>query len=102
MSTGKPAATEFFGTFWLVFGGTGAAVLAASLGATGIGLVGVALAFGLTVVTMAFAVGQISGGQLQPRRDDRPVGRRPLASGQDRRLHRRPGRGRHRGVGRAV
>ena len=66
MSTGKPAATEFFGTFWLVFGGTGAAVLAASLGATGIGLVGVALAFGLTVVTTAYAVGHISGGHFNP------------------------------------
>lgn len=66
MSTGKQAATEFFGTFWLVFGGTGAAVLAASLGATGIGLVGVALAFGLTVVTMAYAVGHISGGHFNP------------------------------------
>lgn len=61
MSTGKQAAAEFFGTFWLVFGGTGAAVLAALLGATGIGLVGVALAFGLTVVTMAYPVGHISG-----------------------------------------
>ena len=74
----------------------------ASLGATSIGLVGVALAFGLTVVTMAYAVGHISGGQLQPRRDDRPVGRRPLPGGQDRRLHRRSGPGRHRRVGRAV
>ena len=66
MSTGKQAAAEFFGTFWLVFGGTGAAVLAASLGAAGIGLVGVALAFGLTVVTMAYAVGHISGGHFNP------------------------------------
>jgi aquaporin Z len=66
MSTGKQAAAEFFGTFWLVFGGTGAAVLAASLGATGNGLVGVALAFGLTVVTMAYAVGHISGGHFNP------------------------------------
>ncbi len=66
MSTGKAAVAEFFGTFWLVFGGTGAAVLAASLGAGGIGLVGVSLAFGLTVVTMAYAVGHISGGHLNP------------------------------------
>ena len=66
MSTGKQAAAESFGTFWLVFGGTGAAVLAASLGATGIGLVGVALAFGLTVVTMAYAVGHISGRHFNP------------------------------------
>ena len=66
MSAGKQAAAEFFGTFWLVFGGTGAAVLAASLGADGIGLVGVSLAFGLTVVTMAYAVGHISGGHFNP------------------------------------
>lgn len=66
MSAGKAAVAEFFGTFWLVFGGTGAAVLAASLGASGIGLVGVALAFGLTVVTMAYAVGHISGGHFNP------------------------------------
>ena len=64
--TGKQAVAEFFGTFWLVLGGTGAAVLAASLGAEGIGLVGVALAFGLTVVTMAYAVGHISGGHFNP------------------------------------
>ncbi len=66
MSMAKAAAAEFFGTFWLVFGGTGAAVLAASLGAGGIGLVGVSLAFGLTVVTMAYAVGHISGGHFNP------------------------------------
>ncbi len=66
MTTGKQAAAEFFGTFWLVFGGTGAAVIAASLGSSGIGLVGVALAFGLTVVTMAYAVGHISGGHFNP------------------------------------
>jgi aquaporin Z len=66
VNTGKAAAAEFLGTFWLVFGGTGAAVLAASLGAGGIGLVGVALAFGLTVVTMAYAVGHVSGGHFNP------------------------------------
>ena len=66
MSTSKQAAAEFFGTFWLVFGGTGAAVLAASLGSSGIGLVGVALAFGFTVVTMAYAVGHISGAHFNP------------------------------------
>jgi aquaporin Z len=64
--TARQAVAEFFGTFWLVLGGTGAAVLAASLGASGIGLVGVALAFGLTVVTMAYAVGHISGGHFNP------------------------------------
>lgn len=66
MNPGKAAVAEFLGTFWLVFGGTGAAVLAASLGAGGIGLVGVSLAFGLTVVTMAYAVGHISGGHFNP------------------------------------
>jgi len=64
-STGKQAAAEFFGTFWLVFGGTGAAVLAASV-SPGIGWLGVAFAFGLTVVTMAYAVGHISGGHFNP------------------------------------
>ena len=66
MSIGKAAAAEFLGTFWLVFGGTGAAVLAASTDAGGIGWLGVALAFGLTVVTMAYAVGHISGGHFNP------------------------------------
>ena len=66
MNTGKAAVAEFFGTFWLVFGGTGAAVLAASVGTSGIGWLGVALAFGLTVVTMAYAVGHISGGHFNP------------------------------------
>ena len=66
MNTGKAAVAEFFGTFWLVFGGTGAAVLAASVGNSGIGWLGVALAFGLTVVTMAYAVGHISGGHFNP------------------------------------
>ena len=66
MSTGKQAAAELFGTFWLVFGGTGAAVLAAAVGDNGIGWLGVSLAFGLTVVTMAYAVGHISGGHFNP------------------------------------
>ena len=57
---------EFFGTFWLVFGGCGAAVLAAGFPSLGIGFVGVALAFGLTVLTMAYAVGHISGGHFNP------------------------------------
>src|SRR3974390_3381508 len=66
MPIGKRAAAEFFGTFWLVFGGCGAAVLAAGFPAVGIGFAGVALAFGLTVLTMAFAVGHISGCHLNP------------------------------------
>lgn len=57
---------EFFGTFWLVFGGCGSAVLAAAFPQLGIGFAGVALAFGLTVVTMAYAVGHISGGHFNP------------------------------------
>jgi aquaporin Z len=57
---------EFFGTFWLVLGGCGSAVLAAAFPDLGIGLLGVALAFGLTVVTMAYAVGHISGGHFNP------------------------------------
>ncbi|MBH2713431.1 aquaporin Z [Serratia marcescens] len=57
---------EFFGTFWLVFGGCGSAVLAAAFPQLGIGFLGVALAFGLTVVTMAYAVGHISGGHFNP------------------------------------
>jgi aquaporin Z len=59
-------AAEFFGTFWLVFGGCGAAILAAGFPELGIGFAGVALAFGLTVVTMAYAVGGISGGHFNP------------------------------------
>src|SRR5678816_1652040 len=57
---------EFFGTFWLVFGGCGSAVLAAGFPNLGIGLLGVAFAFGLTVLTMAYAVGHISGGHFNP------------------------------------
>ncbi len=57
---------EFFGTAWLVFGGCGSAVLAAAFPQLGIGFVGVALAFGLTVLTMAYAVGHISGGHFNP------------------------------------
>lgn len=57
---------EFIGTFWLVFGGCGSAVLAAAYPQLGIGFAGVALAFGLTVLTMAFAVGPISGGHFNP------------------------------------
>ena len=66
MSLAKKSAAEFIGTFWLVFGGCGAAVLAAGIPDVGIGYVGVSLAFGLTVLTMAFAIGHISGCHLNP------------------------------------
>lgn len=62
----KPLTAEFFGTFWLVLGGCGSAVLAAAFPNVGIGLHGVALAFGLTVLTMAYAIGPISGCHLNP------------------------------------
>ncbi len=62
----KRLAAEFFGTFWLVFGGCGSAVLAAGFPELGIGFAGVAFAFGLTVLTMAYAVGGISGGHFNP------------------------------------
>jgi len=66
MSLSKRAIAEFIGTFWLVFGGCGSAVLAAGFPSLGIGFLGVALAFGLTVLTMAFAIGHISGCHLNP------------------------------------
>ena len=62
----KTYGAEFLGTFWLVLGGCGSAVLAAAFPELGIGLLGVSLAFGLTVVTMAYAVGHISGGHFNP------------------------------------
>ena len=62
----KKYGAEFFGTFWLVLGGCGSAVLAAAFPLLGIGLLGVALAFGLTVLTMAYAIGHISGCHLNP------------------------------------
>jgi len=66
MPMSKKVVAEFLGTFWLVFGGCGSAVLAAAFPGLGIGFAGVALAFGLTVVTMAYAVGHISGGHFNP------------------------------------
>ena len=62
----KKLAAEFIGTFWLVLGGCGSAVLAATFPDVGIGLLGVSLAFGLTVLTMAYAIGHISGCHLNP------------------------------------
>ena len=66
MDMGKRCGAEFIGTFWLVFGGCGSAVLAAAFPDVGIGLLGVAFAFGLTVLTMAYAIGHISGCHLNP------------------------------------
>jgi len=66
MSLAKRAAAEMLGTFWLVFGGCGSAVLAAAFPSVGIGLLGVSFAFGLTVLTMAYAIGHISGCHLNP------------------------------------
>ncbi|HZM96813.1 MAG TPA: aquaporin [Vicinamibacterales bacterium] len=62
----KRLAAEFIGTFWLVLGGCGSAVLAAAFPSVGIGLLGVSFAFGLTVLTMAYAIGHISGCHLNP------------------------------------
>ena len=62
----RKLAAEFIGTFWLVLGGCGSAVLAAAFPQVGIGLLGVSLAFGLTVVTMAYTIGDVSGCHLNP------------------------------------
>src|SRR5215813_7497457 len=66
MPISKRFAAELIGTFWLVFGGCGSAVLAAAFPTVGIGLLGVSLAFGLTVLTMAYAIGHVSGCHLNP------------------------------------
>src|SRR6185295_6781169 len=66
MSLSKRCTVEFLGTLWLVLGGCGSAVLAAAFPNVGIGLLGVSLAFGLTVLTMAYAIGHISGCHLNP------------------------------------
>jgi aquaporin Z len=66
MTLGNKLSAEFLGTFWLVLGGCGSAVLAAAFPAVGIGLLGVSLAFGLTVLTMAYAIGHVSGCHLNP------------------------------------
>ncbi|MCW3663990.1 aquaporin Z [Burkholderia cenocepacia] len=66
MSLGKRCGAELFGTFWLVFGGCGSAVLAAAFPELGIGFAGVALAFGLTLLTMCYAIGHISGCHINP------------------------------------
>lgn len=66
MPLSKRALAEFLGTFWLIFGGCGSAVISVAFPQVGIGLTGVSLAFGLTVLTMAYALGEVSGCHLNP------------------------------------
>src|SRR5262249_61758916 len=66
MTLAKRSGAEFLGTFWLTFGGCGSAVLAAAFPGVGIGLLGVALAFGLTLLTMVYTIGNISGCHINP------------------------------------
>ena len=97
MDMTRRVVAEFFGTFWLTFAGCGSAVLAAAFPALGIGFVGVSLAFGLTVLSMAYAVGHVSGGSLQPGGHAGAVGRRALRQQTRAALYRRAGD--RRGVG---
>ena len=90
----KQCGAEFVGTFWLVLGGCGSAVLAAGVPNVGIGLAGVALAFGLTVLTMAYAIGHISGCHLNPAVSHWLVGRGPVSAGESWSVHRLAGPGR--------
>ena len=98
----KKLIAEFLGTFWLVFGGCGSAIFAAAFPSLGIGFLGVAFAFGLTVLTMAYAVGGISGGHFNPAVSVglTVAGRFPGFAAHS--LYRRAGRRRDRRGGRAL
>src|ERR1700756_4032580 len=89
MSLAKRATAEFLGTFWLVFGGCGSAVLAAGFPSLGIGFAGVALAFGLTVLTMAFAIGHIFRMSLESRGQRWPGRQQALSCFRTAALHHR-------------
>ena len=95
MPLSKKLAAEFIGTFWLVLGGCGSAVLAAAFPDVGIGLAGVSLAFGLTVLTMAYAIGHVSGCHLNPAVSVGLVGGRSISRGATAALHRCAGAGRN-------
>ena len=93
MSLWRRSVAEVCGTFWLVLGGCGSAVLAAAFPSLGIGFAGVALAFGLSVLTMAYALGPLSGGHFNPAVTVGPLDRRTISRPGCSRLHRRAGAG---------
>src|SRR3954453_2200268 len=102
MSLAKRSTAEFIGTFWLVFGGCGTAVLAAAFPGVGIGLLGVSAAFGLTVLTMAFAIGQYLGMPSQSGGERWPCGGGTLQLVRSIAVHDRAAARRHRCSGAAL